>query len=768
MKQKITLPIDSYLDEIVKAGQIHSTVLLKASPGSGKTTRLPWKIAQHFNKKVLVLEPRRLAAKLAAQRIADEEILTLGKEVGYHFRLDKNYSETTKLIFYTEGTFLKKICSDPQLNEVDVVILDEFHERHLETDSALAYLRSLQKTRKDLRLILMSATLDEEIQKHFDDSKLIEIYSPPYRVDIEYLPNQPSILNQSLEVKIKNALDANKNLPGDILVFVPGMREMLRIQEYLGSRWGQVHILHGDLSKEEQAQVLEESNLKKIILATNIAESSVTIPGIKLVIDSGIQRTAFYSHWNGLKLIKDFPITKSSAIQRAGRAGRTSDGKCLRLYSEQDFQQRETATLPEILKSDLTDTYLWGLQLSQELQWLTPPPLDRWQKAQTLCYQLGATTQDGQITPIGEQILNFPLNARLARVLLAGADLEKKLKSELANYVIYQLEEDQTGSLKRRLQTFLNSSGNQHFPWERCVLTGFIDQVAKYRKSQHDFIHYSGKTIKAHHSLKDLEQGFYLILNVTQKEEAMNVLPIEEEWLYEMDPFPFSEEHKITINESIKTETITKIGSLVIDSVIQEINWNECSNKIKNEIILVSQKKFDDYLVEWKNSDFFLKYDFWARTFGGQLNFETIFSVNDYFSQFGLNWNDINSYFENELKSQLDINLDKELPSKIKLGKKEVTVHYPQGLPPFIESYIQDFYGTSETPSIASGKIALTLKLLGPHKRPIQVTKDLKNFWCKTYHEMLKEWQREYPKHYWPLNPEKAAAFLLKHQAEKS
>ena len=360
--QKIPLPIDEYLQEILKKIQEFSTILIKASPGSGKTTRLPWFIAKNMDKKVVVLEPRRLAAKLAAERIAEEENFKIGQEVGYHFRFENKTSSATQLTFYTEGTFLKKAMNDANLEDTEVVILDEFHERHLETDMALAYLLDLQSRRKNLKIILMSATLDTDITHNLLNPVTIEIEAKNFPVEINYLPNQPSVLNQNLETKIREALE---KIPKDhdILIFLPGMREIQKVQKYLAHLYGEVFILHSEVPKEEQEQALSQNSKRKIILSTNIAESSVTIPGIKAVIDLGIQREAIYSPWNGLKIISDRPVTKSSAIQRAGRAGRTSPGVCYRLYSLQDFEARENFTLPEITKADLTDSYLLAAQL---------------------------------------------------------------------------------------------------------------------------------------------------------------------------------------------------------------------------------------------------------------------------------------------------------------------------------------------------------------------------------------------------------------------
>lgn len=770
MKQnfRLSLPIDSYLEDLAQIWQRHSTIIVKASPGSGKTTRLPWKIASLSQKKVIVLEPRRLAAKLAAQRIASEENLKLGKDIGYHFRFEKNYSTDTRLIFYTEGTFLKRLLQDPEINDVGTVILDEFHERHVETDVALAALRGLQAKRSDLKLILMSATLDSKLGQEFPDASLMEIEARQFEVLIHYLPNQPSILNLTLETKIKRSLESMEDKKADVLVFVPGMREMNQVRECLGSHYGEVFLLHSELSKEEQEEALKENPKRKIILATNIAESSVTIPGIKAVIDCGLQREAKYSPWTGLKTLEDRPITQSSAIQRSGRAGRTSDGICYRLYSEQDYNSREKFTIPEILKADLTDTYLLSLQLQNKLLWFTPPPVERWAKARELAIKLGAANEEEELTSVGKQMLSYPLSARLSRALLAGENLNLTQKKKLLSYICEVLEKDSFGLLQRRLNFYLKSSGTSTESWEKAILQGFIDQVAKLRRKQHDFIHYSGKTLKQHASLKDLHEDFYLVLDVNRKLEAITVLPIEEEWLYEINPFPFTEEEALLIDESFQLKRLTKLGSIPLEEETLPLHWSSLSQSLKNKVLILGEKKFRKFWEEWQEDGAFLRLHYWCRyqknNFG---EIEEKISLKDYLNEWEeLNWNNLQHYFQHKLEEALGIvSLEESLPLKINVGgKRDLQVHYPYGLEPFIEAPIQDFYGVNSTPHLIQGQVPLTLKLLGPHKRPIQVTKDLEGFWKKTYQEMKREWQRDYPRHYWPDNPESAKPVLLKRQ----
>lgn len=762
---KLPLPIDQYLEEIVKDGQNHSTLLIKASPGSGKTTRLPWAFAQLTQKKILVLEPRRLAAKMAAERIAFEEKLKIGQEIGYHFRFDKKVGPSTKLIFYTEGTFLKTLIHNPNLEDVEMVILDEFHERHIETDVALAALRSLQSRRKDFKIVLMSATLDTKILNYFEDQKVIDITAPMYPIDLHYLSNQPSVLNLPLEKKVRDVFMHSKP-QGDALVFVPGMREMQRVKDALGEEFGRVLFLHADLTKEEQEEAINPASVRKIILATNIAESSVTIPGIKVVIDSGIQREAAFSPWNGLKSLVDRPITKSSAIQRAGRAGRTSAGTCFRLYSEMDFNERQEFTIPEILKSDLTDTYLLSSELPHELNWLTSPPEASWLKSKELCLKLGVVTLSGELNDLGKKLSHYPVDARLSRILIAGENLKHSEKKKLLKFMGEEIEGDRSGRFSERLSFYLKTDGPDSSSFEKALLFGFIDQVAKFRPKQGDFIHYSGKIIKAHASQKNLTQGLYLILDITAKQEAISIVPIEEEWLYDLIPFPISEEETINFDDSITLKTQLKLGSLVLEESSKAVVWDNLKRDIKDKILVGAKQTFKNMLGLWKESKTYERLTYWAKSNGiSIIEIEEGLNLENYFEETQtLRFDDLPKYLTQYFESKLETGpMNENLPLKIHLGgRRELEIHYPLNMDPYVEAPIQDFYGQKSTPSIFKGKIPLTLKLLGPHKMPIQVTKDLAGFWQKTYPVLKKEWLREYPRHHWPDDPLTAEPYLLK------
>jgi ATP-dependent helicase HrpB len=537
------------------------------------------------------------------------------------------------------------------------------------------------------------------------------------------------------------------------------MREIQKVQSYLADRYGKVFILHSEISMQEQEEALRPYRLRKIILSTNLAESSVTIPGIKAVIDSGIQREAHYSPWNGLKLIADRPVTKSSAIQRAGRAGRTSAGICHRLYSLQDFEARDNFTLPEILKADLTDTYLLSSQVKSSLRWITPPPADRWQKAQNLCFLMGLINDKNELINLAQKTSRYPVDLRLSRVLIAGEILSKDQRKLLLNYICHEIENDFTGILYRRLNFYLEGVGVKNDPWEKCLLAGFIDQVAKYRSKQHDFIHYSGKTIKIHPSLGEVEDGYYLIMDITQKQEAIKVVSIEEEWLFEHEPFPFTEENQITVDPLFSLKSSTKIGSIVIDEKILPLKWELLNQPQKDKVLTLGEKVFAKRMEKWQETESYNRCCYFRKLKPSEI--ENKLSLKDYLNYSGnLSWDGIDEYFKNSMD---DHKLNQLLPWAIDLGgKKELKIHYPFNQEPFVEAPIQDFYGQKETPKIGLHKIAVTVKLIGPHRQPLQVTRDLAGFWKKTYQEMLKEFRREYPRHHWPDDPTTAKPLLLK------
>jgi ATP-dependent helicase HrpB len=424
------LPVDKYLSQVISRVRERSNLVLRAEPGAGKTTRVPRALLDAGlagDGEVLVLQPRRLAARLAARRVCEERGERLGDRVGYQVRFEEIAGPSTRLRFMTEGVLTRRLLADPALERVGAVILDEFHERHLDGDLCLALLRRLQlSTRPDLKLVVMSATLDPQpIARYLGDSPTLDVPGRPFEVTIEHLGLvDPRPLEAQVASAVRRLID--EGLRGDVLVFLPGAAEIRKAREAcepIARRDGLLlQPLHGDLPPEEQDRAVRPGAQRKVILSTNVAETSVTLEGVTAVVDSGLARLAGHNAWSGLPTLKVCRVSKASAIQRAGRAGRLGPGRCLRLYTRHDFQTRPEREQPELMRLDLAQTVLAlhgaGVGDLASFVWLEPPPGPAMEAAERLLSRLGALSSGGALTERGREMLRFPVHPRLARVAL--------------------------------------------------------------------------------------------------------------------------------------------------------------------------------------------------------------------------------------------------------------------------------------------------------------------------------------------------------------
>lgn len=445
----LKLPIDDIIPNIIESLKEYNSIILQATPGAGKTTRIPPALINLFNGKILVLEPRKLATKLSAERVAYELGEKCGETIGYQVRYDRIESKITKVKYITEGIFSRIILSDHSLKEVSCIILDEFHERHIHTDIALMLVKLLQETiRPDLKLIVMSATLEtENLQKYLSNAKIFTSVGRSYPVKIEYI--KPENLNKDLTFQVYNAIEYllnNIDCPGNILVFLPGNREIKRcantILELCNKFNCEVFQLKADLSPQEQQKIFSNSSNRKVILSTNVAETSITIDGITGVIDSGLAKIAGHASWSGLPTLDVLPISQSSCIQRAGRAGRTCPGIAIRLFSQLNFNMRPSFQKPEIHRIDLSQTLLELKVIENAMQdyfysnniknnfdnffpWFEKPSQNMIDSSLLLLRYLNAIDLHQNITNVGMQISKFPIHPRLGCILVAAK--EKKL-----------------------------------------------------------------------------------------------------------------------------------------------------------------------------------------------------------------------------------------------------------------------------------------------------------------------------------------------------
>ena len=424
------LPIDAVLADVVDAVRTRGVVVLVAPPGAGKTTRVPGALldAGTVDGEIVVLQPRRLAARLAATRVASERGGELGGEVGYEVRFDRRVGAHTKIRFVTEGVLTRRLLGDPGLRGVGCVIIDEFHERHLDGDLALALVARLRATRPTLKLVVMSATLDAApVAAFLDDAPVVRSEGRTFPITIEHA-EQPDDrpLGRQVAAAVRRA--AQDGLDGDVLVFLPGAAEIRRCQDDLAevaAIFGlDVLPLYGDLPVEEQDRAVRPGPRRKVILATNVAETSVTIDGVVCVIDSGLARIARHSPWTGLPSLQIEPVSRASCTQRAGRAGRTRPGRVIRLYTKHDHDIRRAFEVPEIARTDLAGAALElhgaGLAGLAALRWFDAPPGPAATAAEELIVRLGAVERGAAgatITALGRRMLRFPLHPRLARIV---------------------------------------------------------------------------------------------------------------------------------------------------------------------------------------------------------------------------------------------------------------------------------------------------------------------------------------------------------------
>jgi ATP-dependent helicase HrpB len=427
------LPVDPLLPEIAGALREGRSLVLEAPPGAGKTTRVPPALLRAGvagGGEVLVLEPRRLAARLAARRVAAEMGERPGETVGWQVRFEEVAGPQTRLRYVTEGLLTRRLLSSPTLPGVGVVVLDEFHERNLPGDLGLALLRRLQRSaRPDLRLVVMSATLDAGPVARFLDAPRLRSEGRRFEVAVEHLSPEEARPEARLEDLVARAVRRllREGTEGDVLVFLPGAAEIRRAREVLGDLAASEGIdllpLHGDLPPEEQDRAVLPGPRRKVILSTNVAETSVTIEGVAAVVDSGLARVASHSPWSGLPTLEVRKVSRASAAQRAGRAGRTGPGRALRLYTRHDHDARPEHDLPEILREDLSETMLAvaAAGVPAGLEWLDPPPAAAWEAARALLLRLGAIDGAGALTGLGRRMARFPLHPRLGRLVVEAA-----------------------------------------------------------------------------------------------------------------------------------------------------------------------------------------------------------------------------------------------------------------------------------------------------------------------------------------------------------
>jgi ATP-dependent helicase HrpB len=771
--RKPALPVDAILPEVLAILQHTTSLVIEAPPGTGKTTRVPPAVLGLISGEVIVLEPRRIAARLAARRVAWERGEEVGGTVGYQVRFEERIGPRTRLRFVTEGILTRRLLTDPTLKGIDAIILDEFHERHLDSDLALALLKRLQRTRPEIRIVVMSATLDAApIARYLDNCQVLRSEGKLFELSVRHLPYSP----EPLHVQTRRAVELlNASQPsGSILAFLPGIAEIRRTMRECDAIARQTGLLvlplHGDLSPSEQDRAVLPSAERKLILATNVAESSVTVEGVTAVIDSGLARIATYSPWTGLPTLHVGRISKASATQRAGRAARTGPGQVMRLYSEEDYLLRPEHDAPEIARADLSQLLLsiraMKIAHLDALDWLDAPPAKSVESAELLLDRLGAN--DG----MEQQLARFPLSPRLSRILvealdrgvgedgcLAAALLGLGVRSE-KNDLLAAMDLPQEYRLRQHMEQLIRMAHppkQTHHDDEALllsVLAGFPDRVARRRTGNQVLL---STGISAEVAGETPPYEFLLALDAENRHE--NPLPlirmfarVEPEWLLDLFPDHIQENSSVVWNRI--TERVEKVSALLYDNLIIEESRGIAPEAEAAD--LLAQKAFEigvDHFVEKSALEYFLARLTFARLESPDL-LQTLRNLCLGLQSFG----DLRSASRNfipRLEEKVNMKLlDEIAPLNIRLKNgRQTKIHYEEGRPPWISSRLQDFFGMQETPRIGPDNTPLVIHLLAPNHRAVQTTTDLAGFWERLYPQVRRELMRRYPKHEWPEMP---------------
>lgn len=748
------LPIDGVLDELRAQLARHPLVVLEAPPGTGKTTRVPAALLEDVEGQIWVLEPRRLAARWTSRWVAQQRGEELGETVGYQVRLDSRVGPKTRLIYLTQGVFVRRLLDNPQLRGVALVILDEFHERSLDNDFALAWMRRST----DRKTLIMSATLGADLTTRLGEVPIVRCESPLFPVAIGYDPS-PVGLEQKLALGVKHSR-------GSGLIFLPGMREIRRCAQHLSSlaqkQGAELQILHGSLSSAEQDAVLQAPpNQLRWVLTTNVAETSLTVPGISWVIDSGLARVAVTPPGAALSRLETQRIAQFSATQRAGRAGRTGPGQCLRLYGEADLRNRPQAETPEIARADLSGLVLQLTLLDNApLEWLDAPPQPAWEAALKLLHQLGALRR-GKLTPLGKAMLRLPLEPRLAAFLLgwpegngptAAAWLGRggdRAQPELERYLARPEKLPEERQLRHRLPAeFARAS------LDEALLAAFPDRVAQVRRGS-DLVFCDGSGYRLAKPLSD--DPWLLALELEINDERQVQLSayqrIEPELM--LDRPELSESVELQWNgEAGRVESTTQLryGALVLESSRQRA-------KPSAEVGAMLLRYAKD-TAWWRESE--------ARFAKWHARHEHARSVDDSLRpppdlekwlekmcRHSSSLGELSTRrWEHDLNRELRERIDQLCPEWLPLGaRKRAPVEYVEGQSPWLASKLVDFFGLKQPPQLAGGRIPLVLHLLAPNGRPVQITQDLAGFWERHYPKVRQELCRRYPRHPWPVDP---------------
>lgn len=817
------LPIDLVLSDLKQAMAASRNAVLIAAPGAGKTTRVPLALLEEpwlAGSKIIMLEPRRLAARSSAKYMANTLGEKIGETVGYRVKMDTKVGPHTRIEVVTEGVLTRMLQTDPTLDGIGLVIFDEFHERSLQADLGLALcLQAQALLRDDLHLLVMSATLEAEpVAGLLGDAPIVMSEGRSFPVETVYRPKPASVSIE--EAAAKAIQDALRSHEGHVLVFLPGMGEIRSVESKLRGKLGDSSVLllplHGSLSAEAQDQALAPLPLgqRKVVLATSVAETSLTVEGVTVVIDSGLMRVSRFSPRTGMSRLETVNVSVTSADQRRGRAGRLMPGTCYRLWSQEEQRSLSARSTPEIMEADLAPLLLeltaWGVQDPTELSWLDYPPGPAIQQARDLLVQLGALDSNGKsITAHGQQIAEFAVHPRIAHMVLRAIHLGLgELGCELAVILserdfirfdgqapnadirirvnalrgegAYAADEgarrrimEEVGRMKRELQIGSSRTSSGSKDCGLLLAFAYPDRIAQRR-----------------------DNGKFLLSGGRGARFAEGQLLSHEDWVVAADLDDAGTDSRIRLAASVtfealaanlgqemKTETTIywdtesksvrgrlrkKLGTLLLE----ETPLNRPDTKLVLDALLEGIRMEGLELLPWSRAVrqyqervVFLRHH---QASWPDLSDEGLLrSLEQWLTVYVHGMKSRSDLQRLNLKDILESMLTWEQRREMEAGApthwtvpsgSRVPIDYSDPHGPSLAVRLQELFGLPETPRIAGGRVPITLHLLSPAQRPVQVTRDLASFWSNAYFEIRKDLKGRYPKHYWPDDPLEAQA----------
>lgn len=815
-------PVDALLPQLASSLARNRTVVLQSPPGSGKTTRVapylldaPWLAG----KKIILLEPRRLAARAAAAFMARQRGEPVGETVGYHIRLDRAIGPRTRIEILTEGLLTQRLLNDPELADTALIIFDEFHERSLAADTALALtLDTRRALRPDLRLLVMSATINPSpIANHLADADIHTASAALFPVETRLLARESTA---PLHLQTANAvLRTLDEEDGGILVFLPGEGEIRRTVENLRAASlpprVTLHPLYSALPRDEQDDAIAPAppGTRKVVLATSIAETSLTIDGIRVVIDTGWIRLPRFSPRNGMSRLETLRVTRDRADQRRGRAGRLCPGVCYRLWDSATDQQLAPEALPEILDADLCATVLqsaeWGTAARDGLPWLTPPPDASWRQALSLLQDLGALTHPSPtgntpaITTRGRAMVKLPIHPRLAHMIaeaashgcpqracllaaaLSEAAAEPSLRSETdARRLLDRLASPVSQGFAHRVKELARRWGHAYPAHDTQRLSeglmlawAFPDRIARRRDALGRYLLRCGRGALLD-TADPLASSEWLVAAELQDGPTDAKIRLCAPVTFEEIDAHFRDDcHTETLTEwdrrtdAVRAVSRTCLGAITLheggqatpdpaalraaiyegirQKGIAQLPWSKNARALQSRVLFLRKALTDQNWPDLSDDALLADLDAWLGPYCDGIT----------------RWSRLQEIdLTPPLLSRLDASgcsrrlLDDLAPTHLPVPSgSRIQVHYDQDAP-YLAVRIQEVFGMNQTPSVAGGRVPVVMHLLSPAQRPVQVTRDLASFWASGYALVRKDLRGRYPKHYWPEDPRQAVA----------